>query len=276
MRRLRSHVPGWRAGVLACLLCCAAAGRAGSQDFAGASPASAGGDDAFAALERALPPAAPSFTVAASHTRWWELRELETRSALIAAGWRGARAALGVAQTGVPELGWTAVALSAGGAGPDAGAALRVCGRLERDLPWRAARALSGDAGFEAGAGAWLVPAAGVCVWASAPQMLVRGLSPPLARALELGVRAGSATGVWVLLRAPSAGDDGERALGVAIDVAPLAAWAEVRDTPLRGAAGVRARAAALRVDVRIDAHPVLGETVRVAVGWQRDARGTR
>lgn len=270
-RRGRSR--GLGALLVACILCVAAAGRAGSQDFAGAAPA-AGADDVFAALERALPAAASSLAAAAAHTRWWELRELETRAAVIGAGWRGARAALGVSQTGAPELGWTSVALSAGGAGPDAGAAVRVCGRLERDAPWSAARALSSAAGLEAGAGAWLSPAAGVQVWASAPQVLVSGLSPPLPRPLEIGVRAGLTSGVWLSLRAPRAGDDGERALGVALDVAPLVAWAEVRDTPLRGAAGVRARAAALRVDLRVDAHPVLGETVRVALGWQRAARG--
>ncbi len=251
----------------------AAGGRANSQDFAGAAPPSPGQDGAFASLERALPPAGRSLTAAVSHTQWWELRDLETRSAAIGGGWRSARAALGVSQTGSPELGWTAIAMSAGGALDDAGAALRVCGRLERDAPWSAARALSRDAGLEAGAGAWLVPANGLRVWASAPQMLVRGLSPPLARPLELGVRAGTASAVWLLLRSPRAGDDGERALGVALEVAPVQAWAEVRDTPLRGAAGVRARAAGLRVDVRVDAHPVLGETVRVALAWQRDAR---
>ena len=264
----------WLAALTGGLLFCAAGGRASSQDFAGAAPPSAGQDDAFASLERALPPAGRSLTAAVSHTQWWELRDLETRSAVIGAGWRSARTALGVSQTGSPELGWTALALSAGGAGSDAGAALRACGRLERDAPWSAARALSRDAGLEVGAGAWLAPANGVRVWASAPQMLVRGLSPPLARPLELGVRVGTASGVWLLLRSPRAGDDGERALGIALEVAPVQAWAEVRDTPLRGAAGVRARAAALRVDVRVDAHPVLGETVRVALGWQRDGRG--
>ena len=248
------------------------AGRAHAQDFAGAMPVALAGD-AFAALECALPPAAPSFTAAVSHTRWWELRELETRAAVIGAGWRGARAALGVSQTGEPELGWTALALSVGGAARDAGGAVRACARSERDAPWRAERLWSPSAGLELGAGAWLEPVPGVRVWAVAPQALVRGSPPPLVRSLELGVRAGSASSVWLALRAPRAGDDGERALGLQLALAPLAVWGEVRDTPLRAAAGVRATAAALHVELRVDAHPVLGETVRMAVGWQRAGR---
>ncbi len=100
--------------------------------------------------------------------------------------------------------------------------------------------------------------------------MLTGGGAPPLARALEVGVRAGDDSGVWLLLHAPRAGDDGERALGIAIALAPLAAWAEVRDAPLRGAAGVRAAVGPLGIATRIDVHPVLGETVRVALSWRQ------
>lgn len=244
--------------------------RAYAQDFTGASPPAAVDGDAFASLDRALPPRSRAFTAAVSNTRWWDLDELETRSAVIGAGWGGARAALGLSQTGTPELGWTALGVSVGGAASDGGAAVRLCGRVERDAPWSAARALSTAAGAELGAGAWLVPAGGVRVWASAPQVLMRGPSPPLARALEVGIRAGEGSGVWLSLRAPRAGDDGERALGVALELAPFHTWAEVRDAPLRGSAGVRARVAALQADVRVDVHPVLGESVRVALGWQR------
>src|SRR5260221_615966 len=143
------------------------------------------------------------------------------------------------------------LALGGGAAAPRGGAGLRGCGRLDRDAPWSPARVTSGGAGLELGAGAWVVPAAGVRAWASAPQMFLRGAPPPLARALELGVRAGATTGAWLLLRAPRAGDDGERALGVAIAMPPVTAWAEVRDAPLRGAAGLRAAAGALSIDAR-------------------------
>ena len=45
-------------------------------------------------------------------------------------------------------------------------------------------------------------------------------------------------------------------------------ARAEVRDAPLRGAAGMRATFGPLGVATRVDVHPVLGETVRVALSW--------
>ena len=254
------------------LLLCGACGAANSQDFAGAAHAAAG-DDAFALLERALPLAAPSVAAAVAHTRWWDSRDLETNAAAASGGWHTLRAAFGLSQTGAPELGWTTLALAAGAATADAGAGLRACARVDRDAPWSATRVASADAGLELGAGAWLMPAAGVRVWASAPQVFMRGAPPPLARSLELGLRTGDDTGAWLLLRAPRAGDDGERALGVIIALAPLSAWAEVRDAPLRGAAGVQATAGAMRVDARVDVHPVLGETVRVALSWWRRPR---
>jgi hypothetical protein len=252
---------------------CGAASAASSQDFAGAAHAAAT-DDAFALLERALPTAEPGLAAAVAQTRWWDSRDLETRAAAFSGGWRTLRASCGLSQTGAPELGWTALALAAGCAGADAGAGLRACARVDRDAPWSAERVAAAGAGYELGAGAWLVPAAGVRVWASAPQMFTRGAAPPLARALELGVRAGGDTGAWLLLRAPRAGDDGERALGVEIALAPLAAWAEVRDSPLRGGAGMRATVGRVGVEARVDVHPVLGETLRAALSWRRQAPG--
>ena len=123
-------------------LLCGAAGAASAQDFAGAAPAAAG-DDAFALLERALPAAEPAFALEAGETRWWGLRELETRAVGGCGGWRTLRGAFGLSQTGSPELGWTALALGAGAATTEAGAGLRACGRLDRDAPWSAARATS-------------------------------------------------------------------------------------------------------------------------------------
>ena len=258
----------FRAGLGCALMLCGACGAASAQDFAGATHAAAT-DDVFALLERALPSATPGLGAAVTQTRWWESRDLETRAAALCGGWHTLRASAGLSQTGAPELGWTALALAAGSASAEAGAGLRACARVDRDAPWSAARVAAAGAGYELGAGAWLVPVPGVRVWASAPQMLTRGAAPPLARALEVGVRTGDDTGVWLLLRAPRAGDDGERALGLAIALAPVAAWAEVRDAPLRGAAGVRAAVGLLGIETRIDVHPVLGETVRVALSWR-------
>jgi len=237
-----------------------------AQDFAGAGPRGPGG--ALELLEHALPAAQSSLTAAAATTRWWGMRELETRALALGAGWRTVLVAAGLSQTGAPELGWTTLALAAGGATRTAGAALRVATRQDRDVPWSATRALAPGMGVDLGAGAWLEPVAGWRVWASAPQVVAYGGTRPLERPLEVGVRAGRGTGGWCTLRAPRAHDDGERSLGVCVAVAPLAAWAEVRDGPLRGAAGVHAGAGPIALGVRVDAHPVLGETVRVELSW--------
>jgi hypothetical protein len=239
-----------------------------AQDLAGASPVAA--FDVHDLLERALPAPTPGFTAAAASTRWWGLRELETRSLALEQGWRSLRVALGLSQTGVPELGWTTLALAAGAANPGAGAALRVVTRRDRDAPWNARYALAPEAGLEVGGGAWLAPLPAIRAWASAPQAWTRGEPPPVARPLELGVRAGGGTAAWCTLRAPRAGDDGERAFGLSLELPPFAVWAEVRDAPIRGSAGFSARAGPLAVRTRVDAHPVLGETLRFGIEWGR------
>ena len=257
-----------RALLLVLLLARAAA----AQDFAGASPAgSIRVPDGL--LDRALPPAAASLGAAASQTRWWGLPGLETRAAAVSGSFHSWRAALGLSQTGEPEIGWTALGLGLGAASLHAGAGVRACARRDRDAPWSVTRAFAAGSGVEAGAGAWLAPVAGIRVWASAPQMWTGGAPPPLARALEMGVRAGDENAAWVRLVAPRAADDGERALGLSLFVAPVLAWAEVRDGPLRGSVGLSATVATLRVDARVDAHPLLGETVRLALAWARERR---
>lgn len=237
-----------------------------AQDLAGASPV--GAFDVHDLLERALPAPQGGFSAAASSTRWWGLRELETRTLALGGGWRGMRAGLGLSQTGVPELGWTTLALAVGAATPGTGAALRAVTRRDRDAPWSARQAIAPEAGVEVGAGAWLAPTAALRAWASAPQVWTRGEPPPVTRPLELGVRAGGATAAWCTLRAPRAGDDGERALGICLALPPLAVWAEVRDAPVRGSAGLTARAGPLAVRTRVDAHPALGETLRFGIEW--------
>jgi hypothetical protein len=244
------------------------AGRpARSQDLAGAGPPGPAG--ALELLEHALPAAAPALAAEAASTRWWGLRELETRAVALGGGWRALRAAAGLSQTGVPDLGWTTLALAAGGATRGAGAAIRVVTRRDRDAPWSPRRALATGSGLELGAGAWLDVAPALRAWASAPQAVSRGGPRPLERPLELGLRVGAGSALWASLRAPRAHDDGERALGMRLDLPPLAAWAEVRDGPLRAAAGISAAAGPLEVAMRADAHPVLGETVRLEVAWR-------
>ena len=262
------HVP-----LIAIVTLFLSAARVAAQDFAAAAPALAE-DDPLSFLDRGLPPGAQGIAAIAASTRWWGLRDLETHAVAANAAWRSLRTAAGVSQTGTPDLGWTALALAVGGATEDAGSALRACVRADRDAAWSPARVVSTTAGLELGGGAWLTAAPGVRLWASAPQLYTRGSAPPLSRALELGVRAGGDTGAWLTLRAPGADNEGERSLGVAVAVASFVAWAEARDGPLRGTAGVRAAVGRLHVDARVDSHPALGETMRMSVAWSRARQG--
>jgi hypothetical protein len=247
---------------------------AAAQDFSGASPAgSTRAPEGL--LDRALPSASASVSASVAQTRWWGLPDLETRSASLAGSFHSWRAAFGLSQTGEPELGWTSLGLGVGAASDRAGAALRACVRRDRDAAWSVARAFTTGAGVEAGAGAWVMAGEGVRAWASAPQVWTSGAAPPLVRPLELGVRVGDEDAAWVRLVAPRAGDDGERALGMSLWVAPLQAWAEVRDAPLRGSVGLSIAVASLRVAARVDAHPVLGETTRLSLAWVRERRST-
>ena len=263
-----------RPAMFVCVVSLFTMGTANAQDLAGSAPR--GALDVFALLEHALPPSEGGLSAGVASTRWWGLRELETRTAVLGGGVRALRVAAGLSQTGVPELGWTTLAVAAGGVSPNAGAAIRVVTRRDRDQPWSPALVLEPRSGHTLGAGAWLEPVPSVRVWASAPQVRTRGQPPPLERSLELGVRAGGTTAVWCTLRAPRANDDGERSLGLVLALAPLEAWAEARDAPLRGSAGVRASAGPLRVGARADSHPLLGETLRVAVEWRTQSGAAR
>jgi hypothetical protein len=250
-------------------VCAAHAAR--SQDFEAASPPlTTRAPDAL--LDRALPSATPALAASAAQTRWWGLPGLETRSVSAGASLNTWRVALGFSQTGEPEVGWTTLGIGFGAASRHAGAGVRACARSDRDAAYRLTRTFDAAAGAEAGVGAWLDAADGVRVCASAPQVWTSATAPPLARPLELGLRVGDANAVWLRLVSPRAGDDGERALGLTLYVAPVSVWAEVRDGPLRGSVGIAGRIAQLRVDVRVDAHPVLGETTRVALAWVRES----
>ncbi len=263
-RRAASPPRRWVALVVLLTL---GASRCGAQDFVG--PACAGpGGSALALLDSALPSAAGRWGLTGSVTRWYALPELTTRALGLGLSWRGARAALGLSQTGDPELGWTALGLGLGGATRGGGGALRAVARRDRH-PAPAPGPLGPGIGLEAGAGAWADAGAGLTLWASAPQIWLRGAAPPLARGLEIGavLRAGEG-GLWLLRRA-SARETDDRAgheAGLVVGLGALSAWARARDGPLRAGIGVAARARAAEASAEIASHPVLGETVTLAI----------
>lgn len=273
--RRRSHSPRNAVVALALAFALLACARdACAQDFAPASPAGPQ-PGAAALLERALPAAAPTVALESSVTRWLASTSLETRAAAIELAPGALRVALGLSQTGDPELGWTGAAIGTGVATDDAGFAVRALARRDRAVG-ALGRASSRDAaGVEAGAGAWLAAGGGCVLWASAPQLFVAGESPPLSRPLEVGARwtiAGAAA--WCTLGAPRAGDDGTRLAGLSLGGADARVWAEARDGPLRASLGAIARVRSLVTEVRADLHPVLGETTRLSFAWRpRSAR---
>ncbi len=267
--RERTLVPA----LLAAWLAVATTARA--QDFAPAAPAGPQ-PGAAALLEHALPAGSPGPALETAVTRWLGFTAFETRHAAAGLGAHALRVALGVAQTGDPDLGWSAAALAVGACGPEGGAALRALARRDRNVGPLARTRAGGDAfGLEAGAGAWLAPAPGVALWASAPQLATGGEAPPLVRPLQLGARWTLAGGAaWLALTAPRTGDDGERLAGLALARGALTVWAEARDGPLRAALGVCAALGPVHVAAEVDAHPVLGETTRLGLAWRpaRDA----
>ena len=98
------------------------AGVARAQDFASAAPWDVRGGDAL--LESALPGRSATPGLALAVSRWLALPELETRSVALTGGWRSLRAAVGAAQTGDLELGYSA-----------AGAALFILAASARAYP---------------------------------------------------------------------------------------------------------------------------------------------
>jgi len=258
MRRARGLAAGF-----ALLL----ASRLEAQDFA--APARAGpAGSPLAWLECGLPAAGGGTRIAGAATRWFALPELTTRALGLGISWRGARSAFGLSQTGDPELGWTALGLAAGGAGPRCGGALRAVARRDRH-PRPEPGPLGPGVGFEAGAGAWAEAGADLTLWASAPQIWRRGAAPPLARGLELGgaLRAREG-GLWLLRRASARDADGRAAheAGIVLDAGSVSAWARARDGPLRGSLGLAASTRVAEAAVEVSSHPVLGETVSLSI----------
>lgn len=262
MRRLAAAWPV----LVTCVIAHACVARA--QDFASASPP-VHATPALALLEDAWPTPESGFGVVAMRIDRWGVPELATRAVAVHTSYRAGRMAAGVSQTGDPELGWTTVACAVGGVSRDVGAAVRACVRTDRRAAWGPARAIGPEATAEVGGGAWLRPAPDLEVRVAAPQLVQRGVAP-LARALGCEVRWGRESAVWFALRAPRGGDDGERAIGVALTLAPCVVWGELRDAPLRARTGLTFAWRGMTCAVQLDEHPALGERVALALGWAR------
>jgi hypothetical protein len=264
-----------RLAALALLALLGPVARAAAQDFTSAAlPGPAASAGAF--LESGLPPvgAGPAFDV--SCTRWFGLPELETRAAACGAGWRLARVAVGLSQTGEPDLGWSAAGFACGVARPDGGAGLRAVARRDRAIEpgSAAAERLEDRAGAEAGWGAWLRAARGLRLWAAVPQSWSVGVTPPLDRPLEIGaVLERDGLMLWLTRAAPSGDAEADHGAGVALRSGSLVTWASVRDRPLRGGLGLAASAHRLFVAAAVESHPELGETARLSLGLGGDAR---
>jgi hypothetical protein len=252
--------------VLALALALVACPPGHAQDFAAPESAAPSGS-ALALLERGLAPEAAEATLEAMTVRWFALESFATRAVALGAGWGTLRAAAGVSRTGDPELGWTTAGLALGAAGAPAGVALRAVARRDLDPP-RDAFAPSPGIGAEAGGGAWMRVGTRLSLWVSAPQLWRHAPAPPLARALEIGAALDSEIGrVWIARRAPPPGSgDSERLAGAEFDAFPVRLWLEARDPPLRGRVGCDARVGRLFAGVAVEGHPVLGETIVLAL----------
>ena len=255
-----------RAGIVAALAALAVVSPPlRAQDFAlpGATPPGS----AAALLEDALPRAEPGVAVTAGTIAWYGVPGLVTRALAIDLGRGTWRASCGVSQTGEPGLGWTTVGIGAGAAGRDWGAAGRVLARRDRTAAF-AARVAPGEGGLEAGAGAWLVIGGGCTMWASAPSLAVTGAAPPLARALEAGVRWSSpGLALWLAHRSAPAGYGGASfAAGACAGTGPARVWLSAHDAPFAGTFGVSVTRAPVAVSAAVESHPWLPPLTRLAL----------
>jgi hypothetical protein len=227
------------------------------------------GAPAFAGdlLERGLP-GEGGFSVHALHVG--RPHGLTTRVLAGAAGLGVVRAALGVARTGDPELGWSTGAAALGFAGESGGTALRAAVRRDDAAP-----AGEESLGYEIGGGAW-VSAAGMRAWVSAPQGWLGAMAPPLARGLAAGIDFDAGDGVVGLAReAPRRGFAESAAWSgrVGLVLGGFSMWTEFRDHPWRGGVGLSAGVGPLRCAAQVDSHPVLETTARVALGLRSGGR---
>jgi hypothetical protein len=261
-------------GVLALLVVCA---EARAQDFDSPQPG-ARFETAAVLLEDGLPPAVARWTAEGSSVGRHAIAELSTRAVAVGGAWQVLRVAAGLSQTGDPQLGWTAVGAGLGVAGANAGFGVRAAAR--RDRWWLAeATPLGSGLGAEAGLGAWIRPTSRIDVWASAPHIWVRGSAPPLERGLRTGVRMRwSEISAWVEqeVRAPGAAPAVAHRAGIELAAGATRLWASVLDAPLRATVGVATALSWLGVAAEAESHPVLGETVRLAVTLHSSPAPTR
>lgn len=243
-----------------------------AQDFASAAPRWPRGG-AGPLLEDGLPPPDVTLDVDATVTRWFGLPSLETRSVAALARMRAVVVGAGLAQTGGPEVGWTAIGIAAGAVSARGGFALRGVAHRDRVTSF----AFDGDArtaGGEVGAGAWVATGAAFRVFASAPQLWREGAAPPLGRALEAGFAWQSENvGAWLARSAVAVSSGmghGEHEAGIALIGGPLAFWCAARDRPLRASLGVSVGVGGVRSSASLDSHPVLAETTRLTVSLER------
>ncbi len=256
--------------VLACLCRIAlAASPAHAQDFErGGEAGAASGPAAFIAGAR--PPADGFASAEALGLSRFGLPEISTQAIAAGGGWHSLRAAAGFSQTGDAEIGWSAWGAALGVASSRWGAGVSGIARRDRTpragLPWW---------GYECGMGLWVRAAPRVVAWASAPQLWSDGAAPPLERGLAVGVRAeGDGLYAWFEHETrPDAAAAVTHRGGVALVEGPFEVRAEGLDAPLRAALGVRARAAFVTACARVESHPLLGETVTVALAIGRAPR---
>ena len=268
LRPVLGSLPARVAGVLAGLVLHSLTAHA--QDFEPAAPAGPAASPA-AFLERALAPRGGFATIEAAIARWSALDDFSTRAASASAGWGAARIAAGLSSSGDGEIGWNGVAMAGGFASLVCGLGVRVIARRDRSSamvqPGRAV-------GIETGAGFWSALGDRATVWASVPTLVAGGEAPPLDRGIESGVRMSFASAAgWVGWEVPGRAAEGaERIAGAAVGAEQLQVWIEARDRPLRATLGLSLRRGALQIATAVNEHPVLGETVRVALSLRRAA----
>lgn len=268
-RTRRARLGAWAIAAMAHAIL-TSAGAARAQDFSFPAPVGPN-NSALAFLERGLPPQATGLTADAAITRWYGLPELTTRALAVGVGWRSFRSSLGLSQTGDPELGWSAAGLALGAAQRSGGVALRAVARRDR-APQPEAPVAGRGVGLETGAGAWIQASKSLEIWAALPQLWLQGAPPPLRRPLEIGGRleTGGVT-LWFTHAAPgrATASRGDHRAGMGLSSGPLRLWLEARDRPLRGGVGLGARVRGISTAVGIESHPILGETVRLALGLE-------
>ena len=225
-------------------------------------------------IERALPEQDAGSRLDLLGISWSGLGDFTTRSLAIGAGSGPIRLAFGFASTGDAEIGWNSAALAAGFAIERCGAAIRAIARRDRSPLEREVEGERGvrPVGVECGAGFWSRLGSRARIWASMPALYGAGESAPLDRGLETGIIGGTPdVRVWLSWSAPArAADQGERGAGVEINAGPATIWLAARDRPFRGTVGMRARRGLIEIAADATEHPVLGQTLRLALTLDR------